>query len=216
MLFHDAMRMAQNRQCSVPRYAEVFIMNQVSTSLLVEKIFEIFRASGHHGYGENVTQQEHALQCAYFAEQSGEPEEIVLSCLLHDLGHMIYDSEQHDPQPAVDVKHEEIAASFLEGRFHDAILEPIRQHVAAKRYLCWKSPEYMQGLSDASRYSLRLQGGPMTELEAREFEANPFFEACVKVRRYDDMGKVPGMQTATLESYHDLIARHLLRATSDL
>ena len=99
---------------------------------------------------------------------------------------------------------------LLKDLFPAEILEPIRQHVAAKRYLCAKIPAYVQGLSESSRLSLQLQGGPMTEAEAKSFEANPHLEACLKVRRCDDMGKVPAMKTAELESYRELIERFLL------
>jgi predicted HD phosphohydrolase len=94
--------------------------------------------------------------------------------------------------------------------FPEEILEPVRLHVAAKRYLCWKERSYIQGLSASSLLSLQLQGGPMSDLEAAAFEALPHYHAAVQVRRYDDMGKVPGMKTATLDSYRGLIEKFLL------
>ncbi len=175
-----------------------------------EKIFGVFREHGSRHYGENVSELEHALQSAEFARQSGESDAVVLSCLLHDFGHMLHNLGEDIANQGVDAKHEELGAILLQDLFPEEILEPIRQHVAAKRYLCLKIPAYAQGLSEASRRSLQLQGGPMSDAEAGSFEANPFFEACLKVRRYDDMGKVPSTPTADLESYRALIEKYLL------
>jgi len=173
-------------------------------------IFTVFQNYGDRHYGENVTELEHALQTAEFARQFGETDNIVLSCLLHDFGHMMHDLGEDIAQQGVDAKHEVVGATLLKDMFPESILEPIRQHVTAKRYLCWKVPVYTEGLSDSSRLSLQLQGGPMTDEEAQTFEANPHYDACVRVRRYDDMGKVPDMPTADLESYRSLIEKYLL------
>lgn len=176
----------------------------------VDQIFSIFREYGSRHYGENVSELEHALQTAEFARQFGEADSIVLSCLLHDYGHMLHDLGEDIAQHGIDAKHEIIGATLLKDLFPEIILEPIRQHVAAKRYLCWKNPAYEAGLSESSRLSLQLQGGPMTDIEAQKFETNPHFAACIKVRYYDDMGKVPNMPTADLRSYRSLIEKYLL------
>ena len=175
----------------------------------VDQIFSIFREYGSRHYGENVSELEHALQTAEFAKEFGEPESIVLSCLLHDYGHMLHDLGEDAAEYGIDAKHEVIGATLLKDYFPEIILEPIRQHVAAKRYLCWRMPTYIDGLSDSSRLSLQLQGGPMNDVEAQKFETNPHFAACIKVRQYDDMGKVPAMQTADLESYRGLMEMYL-------
>ncbi len=176
----------------------------------VENIIKNFRERGDRSYGEDVTELEHALQTAEFAKQFDEPDAIVLSCLLHDYGHMLHDLGEDIARQGVDARHEELGAKLLKGLFPEQILEPIRLHVAAKRYLCWKEPSYIQGLSASSVLSLQLQGGPMSDLEATVFAALPHYHAAVQVRRYDDMGKVPGMKTATLESYRGLIEKFLL------
>lgn len=62
----------------------------------------------------------------------------------------------------------------------------------------------------ASLTSLHLQGGPMNDQEAQEFEREPHFELAVRVRRYDDMGKVPEMATPDLESFVPVLQRFLL------
>jgi phosphonate degradation associated HDIG domain protein len=175
-----------------------------------DQIFSIFREYGSRHYGENVSELEHALQTAEFARQFGESDSIVLSCLLHDYGHMLHDLGEDAAQHGIDARHEIIGATLLKDLFPEIVLEPIRQHVAAKRYLCWKNPAYAEGLSESSRLSLQLQGGPMTDVEAQKLETNPHFTACIKVRYYDDMGKVPNMPTADLQGYRSLIEKYLL------
>lgn len=176
----------------------------------IDQMFAIFQTLGHRHYGENVSELEHALQTAAFARQFGETDAVVLSCLLHDYGHMLHDLGEDVAHQGIDARHEELGADLLKDLFPEKILEPIRQHVAAKRYLCWKIPSYSEGLSESSQISLHLQGGPMTDFEAAAFELNPHLESCLKVRRYDDMGKVPGMPTADLESYRSLMETFLL------
>lgn len=174
------------------------------------KIFAVFDERGGRHYGENVSELEHALQTAEFARQFGESDAVVLACLLHDFGHMLHDMGEDVALQGVDAKHEELGAELLRDLFPEEILDPIRQHVAAKRYLCWKDPAYAAGLSESSVRSLALQGGPMTDAEAVVFETRPHFAACVSLRRYDDMGKVPKMPTADLRSYEPLIRRFLV------
>lgn len=176
----------------------------------IDDILEVFRERGDRHYGEDVTEREHALQAAEFAVQFGESDAVVLSCLLHDFGHMLHDHGEDIAHRGVDAKHEELGAMLLKDCFPEEILQPVRQHVAAKRYLCWKDPDYCRGLSESSQVSLRLQGGPMSDDQAVEFESLPYFDSCVRVRRYDDLGKVPGMPTESLDSYLPLIEKYFL------
>lgn len=169
-------------------------------------IARLFEQRGHRHYGENVSEIQHALQAATFARQHGEPEEIVLACLLHDYGHLLHDLGEDIAEHGIDARHEEVGADALREMFPPEIVEPIRLHAAAKRYLCWKNGTYHDGLSEASQLSLTLQGGPMTDDEARQFEAHPHFKAAVQLRRYDDMGKVPDMETPDLESFRGVVA----------
>lgn len=185
-------------------------MTDLASNFTIERIFDVFRDCGDRHYGENVSEIQHALQTAEFARQFGESDAVVLSCLLHDFGHMLHNHGEDIAEKGIDAKHEELGAELLKDYFPEQILEPIRQHVAAKRYLCRVNPSYADGLSESSRVSLALQGGPMSEEEARLFEANPHFEACIRVRRYDDMGKVPDMETRDLESYRPLIEQFLI------
>ncbi len=199
------MRQDSSRCCSPA--AEIGDVMQVDP---IENIFAVFRERGSRHYGENVSELEHALQTAEFARQFNEPDAVLVACLLHDYGHLMHDLGEDIALQGIDAQHEELGAKLLKGLFPEEILEPIRLHVAAKRYLCWKEPAYTQGLSPSSALSLKLQGGPMTDAEATAFASLPHYNAAVQVRRYDDMGKVPGMKTASLESYRELIAKFLL------
>jgi phosphonate degradation associated HDIG domain protein len=179
----------------------------MSPAETVTRVFAEFAAKGHRSYGENVTELQHALQSAHFARQFGETEEIVAACLLHDFGHLVQEMGEDVAARGIDAGHERLGAAQLETMFGPEISEPARLHVDAKRYLCWKNSAYYDGLSEASKLSLQLQGGPMTDAEAREFESNPHHDAAVRVRRYDDMGKVPDLATAPLEDYRALLER---------
>lgn len=175
----------------------------------VDNILDVFHQRGHRHYGEDVSELQHALQSAEFASQFGESEEIILSCLLHDFGHLLHDLGEEIATEGVDALHEELGARLLVDLFPPEIVEPIRLHVAAKRYLCWSDASYTEGLSASSRLSLQLQGGPMTDQEAAEFESLPHYLRAVQVRRYDDMAKVPDMKTAELASYRGLIHKYM-------
>ena len=176
-----------------------------SPAAIVDQILADFASRGHRMYGESVTEREHALQTALFARGFGEPDTLVAACLLHDYGHLMHDLGEDIAQRGVDAHHENITASALRQHFPPTVVEPARLHVEAKRYLCWKDPAYLIGMSPASIQSLQLQGGPMTDAEASEFEAGPHFDHAVRLRRYDDMGKIPGLHTPTLEDFRPLL-----------
>ena len=46
----------------------------------------------------------------------------------------------------------------------------------------------------------------MTDSEARAFADHPHFANALRVRHYDDLGKVEGMPTAYLEEFTALLA----------
>jgi phosphonate degradation associated HDIG domain protein len=156
-------------------------------------------------YGEAVTELQHALQCATFAERAGEAPHIIAACLLHDYGHLCHELGEDIAERGVDALHENVGANKLSKFFAAEVVEPVRLHVVAKRYLCWSESEYLTELSEASQRSLALQGGPMTDAEALAFELNPHHDAAVRCRRYDDMGKIAGMETPDLETFRPML-----------
>jgi [1-hydroxy-2-(trimethylamino)ethyl]phosphonate dioxygenase len=172
----------------------------------VDEIFSRFREGGDALYiGEPVTVSEHMLQSASFATRDNAPPELVAAALLHDYGHLITDLPEDSAERGVDTRHEELGFAFLEEWFPVEVTEPIRLHVAAKRYLVAVDPMYSGELSPASLLSLELQGGPMSEEEVEAFAAGPHAEAACRLRRWDDAGKEPGMSVPPLESYRELL-----------
>lgn len=162
----------------------------------VDSVIELLKEHGNSQYGgEAVTQAEHALQSALIARNKGYPPTLIAACLLHDIGHLLHHLPNDAPDQGIDDFHEELGAAWLEKYFLPATVEPVRRHVAAKRYLCSKEPSYIAGLSAPSLISLELQGGPMSASEMTEFENNPYFESAIALRRIDEEAKIPGLQT---------------------
>jgi gamma-butyrobetaine dioxygenase len=156
-------------------------------------------------FGEPVSQLEHATQAAWFASQATSPPALVAAALLHDIGHLLHDRGENVADAGIDTCHEEAGYAWLLARFGPAVAEPVRLHVAAKRYLCAVDPAYFALLSPASVQSLALQGGPFTEEQAREFERRPWYREAVQLRRWDDAAKQPGLAVPLLEEYRTLL-----------
>jgi predicted HD phosphohydrolase len=149
--------------------------------------------------------KEHALQAAYFATQGAAPTELVIAALLHDVGHLLVDVPDDIEDWTTDIQHEELGSRWLAMRFPTEISEPVRLHVPAKRYLCATDAKYFGTLSAASVHTLKLQGGPMAAHEVAVFEAEPYFRQAVRVRQWDDLGKLAGLSTPALEDYSVLL-----------
>lgn len=178
-------------------------------ALTLSDIHHLLSERGHGQYGgEAINQLEHALQCAQLAEEAGETSHTVVACLLHDLGHLLAAQglRQADQTLERDDLHQNFVLPFLRGVFPDAVLEPIRLHVDAKRYLCTSEPGYWDTLSPVSKHTLTLQGGPYTEAQAQAFASQPFAREAIRLRRYDDLAKVPQLPTPTLEHYLPVMA----------
>jgi len=174
---------------------------------LIDRIHALFAAHGSAHYGENVSQLDHALQCAHLAVEHGCAEPLIAAALLHDIGRMIDPAGNDVELQGYDAAHEDIGAAWLAPVFPPAVTEPIRLHVAAKRYLCATDPHYAVTLSAASILSLNVQGGPMSDEEARAFEAEAYFADAVQLRRFDDWGKRLGEAPARLTAYRALLER---------
>lgn len=172
---------------------------------ILEEVLTLFDRRGRDQYhGESVSQTEHALQAAALAEASGAADPLVVAALLHDVGHLL-DEPEDLAERGVDGHHEEAGASWLARAFGPAVAEPVRLHVAAKRYLCSTDPSYLGELSEASVLSLKVQGGPLGDSEIAAFQALPYAADALKLRRWDDAAKVPGLVVPELSRYRSQI-----------
>ncbi len=168
----------------------------------------IFERRGAEEYlGEPVTIAEHMLQGACLAESDGAEDALVAAALLHDIGHFTSEFGTYSPDDTVDKHHDDAGAEVLAPFFPPLVTECVRLHVAAKRYLCATDPGYFGKLSSASVHTLSLQGGPMSAAEVEEFRKNPFHDEAVRVRIWDEGGKVPGMKTRRFAEYEPLLQR---------
>ncbi|APG48045.1 HD domain-containing protein [Phaeobacter porticola] len=165
------------------------------------------RRGGEEYLGEPVTMGEHMLQGATIAEQNGQPEEIIVGALLHDIGHFTSEFGTYHPDDTEDRHHEDAGAEVLERFFPSVITDCCRYHVAAKRYLCATKPEYFKRLSPASVHTLELQGGQMNAEEVAAFEANPNLKEIIAVRYLDEAGKREGMETPDFWHFAPMVQR---------
>jgi phosphonate degradation associated HDIG domain protein len=176
----------------------------MDTPHLIERIEGLFLRHGHVVYDgrrqEPVSALAHALQCAQLAEWAHAEAPLVAAALLHDVGHFLV-AEDDGVDELTDDAHELRAVPFLSQAFGPAVVEPVRLHVAAKRYLVATEPRYAATLTEASQHSLQLQGGPMTAAERAAFEILPFAMDAVRLRTWDDAAKEPGKRTPSLDYY---------------
>jgi phosphonate degradation associated HDIG domain protein len=170
--------------------------------LTIPAICQLFEQAGARLYGgEAITQSEHALQSAFLAEQAGHDDALVIACLLHDLGHMLFEQQDDELAAGQDDLHQFKIVPFLRGLMPAAVIEPIRLHVDAKRYLCQREPGYLLALSEASQLSLALQGGVMDDAAAERFVRTAHAASAIALRRCDDAAKVVGLRVPPLDHY---------------
>jgi phosphonate degradation associated HDIG domain protein len=172
----------------------------------LDELAERFASHGAEPYGESVSQAEHALQCATLAERAGCADSLVIAALLHDIGHLYEDPATIERR---DLRHEEFGAHLLRDLLPEAVWQPVRLHVAAKRYLCAVDPSYQASLSPASRHSLSLQGGAFEESAAQAFLTAPYAQDAITLRRLEYLSKDPAMRTPELPYFFPLLERLL-------
>jgi phosphonate degradation associated HDIG domain protein len=173
-----------------------------SSTPSIEHIRQLFMTAGTHLYGgEAVSQKEHALQAAWFAEKEGESDALIVACLLHDLGHILFDENEEYLNKNMDDMHQSRVVPYLSALFPAEVTAPIGMHVDAKRYLCFAEAGYHASLSEASKNSLELQGGVMSADEAEQFIQSAFAHDAVALRRCDDAAKIAGLVTPDFEYF---------------
>lgn len=171
----------------------------MSISEEIRAIYEN-KAAGRYGLSA-VNQLQHGLQAAALAERNGEPTAMIVAALVHDIGHMVHELGEDPARAGIDDLHEERGANWLARRFGPEVVEPVRLHVPAKRYLCAVDARYFDKLSEDSVRSLALQGGPMSPDEVGCFEKLPYSADAVRLRRLDEAAKDPHAATPRLEHF---------------
>ena len=154
--------------------------------------------------GEDLTMSEHMIQTAMLAEKNKCSDDLVCSSLLHDYGHFVIKDPNQLVTDKIDGKHEIVGANYLKKFFHNNIVEPILLHVEAKKYLS-RNKKYFDNLSEASKISLKLQGGAMSDLDAKKFEQNKNYKNAIKLRRFDEGAKQKNIKQKKIEDYIELL-----------
>ena len=175
---------------------------------IINKIISNFKNNNSLYIGENVTIAEHMIQSAMMAEKSKSKDNLVCACLLHDYGHFILDNPDELVRKKQDGKHEDIGYEYLKKFFKKEIVEPIKHHVIAKRYLA-RDKKYFGRLSEASVVSLKLQGGILSYREANLFEKQEFFKEAIMLRKFDEAAKKVGVKIKDIIQYKDLLKTSL-------
>ena len=179
------------------------------SKLIVDKIINNYQTKKKFYIGEKVTISDHMIQTAMLAEKNHSPKSLVCACLLHDYGHFVIEDPDLLVSKSIDGKHENVGFDFLKDYFKPEVTEPIKLHVQAKRYLCRKK-SYWNALSNASKISLKLQGGFMSGNEAKKFVSLKFHNNAILLRKYDDEGKIPNIKMKKIEEYRNLINSQLI------
>ncbi|HEY1825916.1 MAG TPA: HD domain-containing protein [Acidimicrobiales bacterium] len=173
------------------------------TPVSTSGLFDLYESQGREPYGESITQLEHALQCAALAQNDHASDAMIVAALFHDVGHLVagVQNERAFPLDEVDDDHERIGARILSPLFGPSVAQPVSLHVTAKRWRCTREPAYYEKLSEASRLTLKAQGGLMDDDECLRFEEHPGFPDALTLRTWDDEGKLVGLDVGTLEDY---------------
>ena len=176
---------------------------------IVDEIVNYYKTNHDLYIGEKVTISDHMIQTAMLAEENHSSKSLICACLLHDFGHFIIKKPERLVLKSEDGKHEEVGFKFLKKYFKPEVIEPIKLHVQAKRYLC-RNRSYYDLLSEASKISLKLQGGKMNDHESKQFTSLKFYKDSILLRKYDDDGKTPNIKMKKIDDYRDLIMSQMI------
>ena len=171
---------------------------------VVDKIISNFTNNKSLYIGEKVTMSEHMIQTAMLAEKAKCNDDLICSCLLHDYGHFILERPDELVKKNLDGKHEDIGYEYLKNIFKKEITDPIRYHVQAKRYLA-RDKNYFELLSEASKISLKLQGGVLNDDESTKFEEQDYFKSTILLRKFDDAAKKTDIKMKSIHDYKKLL-----------
>ena len=176
---------------------------------IVDKIISSFTKNKSLYIGEKVTMSEHMIQTAMLAEKAKCDDNLICSSLLHDYGHFILENPDELVELDMDGQHENIGYEYLKTFFKKEIVEPIKYHVLAKRYLA-KDKKYFDLLSEASKTSLKLQGGILNQEESIKFESQEFFKPSILLRKFDEAAKRTNLKMKSIHDYKKLLTSKLI------
>ncbi|MEX2293457.1 MAG: hypothetical protein WD691_06675 [Acidimicrobiales bacterium] len=173
----------------------------------VDDVVDLYVRWGAQLYDEEIRQLDHALQTAALARNARASDSLVAAALLHDVGHLLAMADSSGPlDRSTDLRHEARGSGYLAALLPPSVTAPIALHVRAKRYLVAVDESYGAMLSPGSTASLARQGGSLDAAEVSTFETNPAWQDAVALRRWDDHGKVSGLDVPDLASYVPLLA----------
>jgi phosphonate degradation associated HDIG domain protein len=179
----------------------------VNTPTTTTQLLALYAERGNEPYGEAITQTEHALQCAALARAEGASDAMIAAALFHDVGHLVVgvQNEADFKMDEDDDDHEAIGARVLAPLFGPSVAGPVALHVTAKRWRCSTDPGYYDRLSEASKMTLKAQGGLLSDEECLRFEEHPGFPDALALRTWDDEGKIEDLDVGTLDDYVGLV-----------
>ena len=176
---------------------------------IIKKILRNYKTNKSLYIGEKITITEHMIQSAMLAEKNNCSSSLICASLLHDYGHFILDDPDELVNKKEDGKHEYVAYLYLKKYFKKNVVEPIKIHVKAKKYLA-RNKKYYNILSNASKISLNLQGGVMNDIEAEKFEGEKYFDDAIKLRKFDEAAKKKNLKMKDINDYKNLLSSNLL------
>ena len=176
---------------------------------VIEKIISNFTNNKSLYIGERITMSEHMIQTAMLAEKANCDDDLICSSLLHDYGHFILENPDELVKLNVDGHHENIGYEYLKSFFKKEIVKPIKYHVLAKRYLA-NDKKYFDLLSEASKLSLKIQGGVLNKEECNKFESEEYFKHSILIRKFDEAAKRTDLKMKSIHDYKKLLSSKLI------
>ena len=152
---------------------------------IVEEIILSFTNNKFLYIGEGLTMSEHMIQTAMLAKKKCS-DDLICSSLLHDYGYFVLDDPNKLVGYHIDGNHEAVGANYL------------------KKYLA-RDKKYFDDLSEASKTSLKLQGGVMSDIETEQFKKNKNYENAIKLRRFDEGAKKQNIKIKDIKDYKELL-----------
>jgi len=179
--------------------------NPTTPTEVVARLAKLFAEQGESEYlGEAVTQAEHMLQAAACAQRASASNALIAASLLHDVGHLFVGADTSE------ISGRDLMDAGTDNRHSHTGADWLAAAGFPERYLCTVEPGYFDQLSEASVYTLSVQGGPMSQEEAAEFAHGAYARDAVTLRRWDEAAKDPDADVPAFDHYRALLADLLI------